>query len=362
MSKKSISIVSIAILVAAMAWKISEDRAPQTQVSRLSLYEGLNKQLNEIGRIEVRSLTDESVLVRDGETWELESRDGYPAAFTKIKRAILQIADLAIVEAKTSLSENYQRIGVQDPEMDAATGTLVSLATNTGDEIASLIVGNENNTGSEEQYFVRKKGDAQSWLVSGDLDFSAKPLEWVDMAIADISTERVRQVTIQRDDSAEIVISKEEPKQNYFKLSNIPDGFKTKSRSTVSSIGAIMLNLNFNDVTSARYFADVQPRKKLELRTFDGLIAILEEFDHNDKVFGRFTFSYDPAVIILQENESETPDNFVETRGRDETVEQEAARLGKRTSSWAYELPGYKVRSIDRPFDELIEKIETDSK
>ena len=73
MSKKSISIVSIAILVAAMARKISEDRAPQTQVTRLSLYEGLNRQLNEIGRIEVRSITDDSVLVRDGETWELES-------------------------------------------------------------------------------------------------------------------------------------------------------------------------------------------------------------------------------------------------------------------------------------------------
>ena len=361
MNAKFISLVLLTIAIVTIAWKISEDRAPQTEVARTTLYPGLIDQLNDIARVNVRSVNKESALVRDGDVWKLENLDGYAAAFTNIKRTILQIADLDVIEAKTKLAKNYARIGVEDLESDDATGKQIELLNEASEPIANLIVGNKSDAGNQTRYYVRKHGDEQSWLVSGALEISSDPLKWVDTAIADIDTERVRQVSITAVAGDPILISKDDPKKNFFELANVPDGFKVKSKSTVSSIGAIMLNLDFADVAAASTLAEPEPRRTLELQTFDGLIVNLQEFDYGDKVWVRFHFLYDPGIVVLEadEGETETSEDNTDLAEKDkETVEQEAARLMERTALWAYELPSYKARTIDKSFEDLIEEIE----
>lgn len=358
MNAKFIGIALLTIAIVGVAWKITEDRAPQSEVTRTTLYPDLIDRLNDIGRVHVRSADKESILVRDGDVWKLESRDGYPAAFTDIKRTILQIADLDVIDAKTSLQDNYKQIGVEDIESDAATGMQIGLLTDASDPIASLIVGRKSDAGTQEQYYVRKDGDAQSWLVSGDLKIASDPLKWVDTSIANIDTNRVRQTSITTAESEPIVISKADAKKNFFELKNIPDGFKVKSKSTVSSIGAILLNLDFKDVVAASGLSDLEPRKTVELQTFDGLVAKLEEFDADEKVLMRFNFSYNPDIVIVEDDDSDTPDDAATEGDEKETVEEEVARLNKRTAQWAYELHDYKTRTIDKRFEDLIEEEE----
>ena len=358
MNAKFIGLALLTVAIVGIAWKISEDRAPQTEVTRTSLYPGLIDQLNDISRVNVRSANQESVLVRDGDVWKLENRDGYPAAFMNIKRTILRIADLVIIEAKTSLPENYKRIGVADIDSDDATGTRIGLLTDASDTIASLIVGRKSDAGSQAQYYVRKDGDVQSWLVSGDLEIVSDPLKWVDTSIANIDTDRVRQTSITTAEGEPIVISKEDSQKNFFELENIPDGFKLKSKSTVSSLGAIMLNLKFKDVAAVEVLTELEPRKTLELLTFDGLVVKLEEFDNDEKVLVRFDFSYNPDIVVPEEDEAEMSDDAAAEGDEKETVEEEAARLNERTARWAYELPDYKARTIDKRFEDLIEEEE----
>jgi hypothetical protein len=360
MNAKFIGLTLLTIVIIGIAWKVSEDRAPQTEVIRATLYPGLINQLNDIGRVAVRSADQESILLRDGDAWKLENRDGYPAAFTNVKRAILQIADLDIVEPKTSLPESYKKIGVADIESGGATGKLVELYNNGGEEILGLIIGNKSGGGADTQYYVRKRGDPQSWLVSGALDIASAPLEWVDTAIANIDTGRVRQVTITPTDGDPIIISKENAKKNFFELANVPDGFKVKSKSTVSSIGAILLNLEFKDVAAASVLAKLQPRKTLNLQTFDGLVSNLKEFDYDGKVLVRFNFSYDPDIVVHDENEigAAPSGETAAVESKEETIEAEIARLNRRTALWAYELPAYKIRTINHQFEDLIDKDE----
>ena len=362
MNAKFIGVALLTVAIVGIAWKISEERAPQTEETRMSLYPGLIDQLNDIGRVNVRSANQESVLVRDGDVWKLENRDGYPAAFTNIKRTILSIADLDIIEAKTSLPENYKQIGVDDVESDDATGTRIGLLTDASDSIASLIVGRKSDAGSQAQHYVRKDGDPQSWLVSGDLGIASDPLKWVDTSIADIDTTRVRRTSITAAGIEPVVISKEDSKKNFFGLENIPEGFKIKSKSTVSSIGAILLNLDFKDVASAETLSALEPHKTLELQTFDGLIVKLEEFHIDEKVWVRFDFSYNPDIVVpkdgQEDDQAEIADGAAADGDEKETVEEEAARLNERTALWAYELPDYKARTIDKRFEDLIEEEE----
>ena len=358
MNAKLLGLALLTLLIIGLAWKISEDRAPQTEVIRASLYPGLIDQLNDIGRVIIRSAKEESMLKRDGDAWKLENRDGYPAAFTNIKRSILQIADLNVIEAKTSLPESYKRIGVADIESDDAAGQLIELHNDAGESIASLIVGRKSDASGQAQHYVRKSGDVQSWLVSGDLKISTDPLSWVDTEIANIDTDRVKRVSITYPDGESIRIEKENANKSFFDLENVPDGFKVKSKSTVSSIGAIMLNLDFKNVAGASSVTNLEPRKTLELQTFDGLVIKLEEFDYEENVWARFDFSFDPDIVAIEDDDVESADEPSAEEDAKETVEEEVALLRERTALWVYQMPDYKTRTIDKRYEDLIEEDE----
>ena len=166
MNAKTVGLALLTLAVIGLAWKVSEDKAPQTEMVRTYLHPGLIDRLNDIGRVHLKSAEHETILVRDHDAWKVENRDGFPAEFAHVKRAVLQMAELKLVEEKTTIPENYPRIGVADIDSDEADGTLIELTTDTNEAIAALLIGNALNTGAQKQHYVRKLGDQQSWLVA----------------------------------------------------------------------------------------------------------------------------------------------------------------------------------------------------
>ncbi|MCZ6773533.1 MAG: DUF4340 domain-containing protein [Proteobacteria bacterium] len=367
MNAKTVGLALLTLAVIGLAWKVSEDKAPQTEMVRTYLHPGLIDRLNDVGRVHLKSAEHETILVRDHDAWKVENRDGYPAEFARVKRAVLQMAELKLVEEKTTIPENYPRIGVADIDSDEADGTLIELTTDTNEAIAALLIGNALNTGARKQHYVRKLGDQQSWLVAGELDISAETYKWHDSDIADIDTQRVKQVSIQTQEGETILVAKSDSSKNYFELANIPEGYEAKSKATISSIGAILLSLKFNDVASATRVGQLTSIKQIELQTFDGLVATLEEFELEGRSLVRFDFSFDPELLEAEDEEEEEDVGEAETAdGEDEmgetsaaeAVADEAARLKKSTAQWVYELPDYKMRTINKRFEDLIKESE----
>ncbi|MCZ6892839.1 MAG: hypothetical protein O7H40_02180, partial [Gammaproteobacteria bacterium] len=143
----------------------------------------------------------------------------------------------------------------------------------------------------------------------------------------------------------------------------IPEGYEAKSKATISSIGAILLSLKFNDVASATRVGQLTSTKQIELQTFDGLVATLEEFELEGRSLVRFDFSFDPELLEAEEEEegeaekTDGEDEMGETSAA-EAVADEAARLKKSTAQWVYELPDYKMRTINKRFEDLIKESE----
>src|SRR5690606_37327145 len=48
----------------------------------------------------------------DGKTWQVMERDGYRADMAKVREFLIKLADLQVVEIKTSNPANYPQIGV----------------------------------------------------------------------------------------------------------------------------------------------------------------------------------------------------------------------------------------------------------
>ena len=363
MNAKTIGLALVTLTLIGLAWKVSEDKAPQTEVVHKSLHPGLFDRLNDVGRVHLKSAEHETILVRDHDVWKVENRDGFPAEFASVKRAVLQMAELKLVEEKTTIPENYPQIGVVDIDSDEADGTLIELATDASETIAALLIGNAITTAARKQHYVRKLGDQQSWLVAGELDISAETYKWHESEIADIDTQRVKQVSIQTQEGETILVSKSDSSKNYFELANIPEGYEAKSKATISSIGAILLSLKFNDVVSATRVGQLTSIKKIELQTFDGLVATLDEFELEGRSFVRFDFFFDPGLVEAAEEEdgeAATTDGEEESEetGAAETVVDEAARLKKGTAQWVYVLPDYKLRTINKRFEDLIKESE----
>jgi len=374
---RTLGLALLTLVVIVIAWKVSQDKAPQTEVSRSQLYPDLLDHLNDVEHVRLRNGDDESVLVRDGERWLMANKDRFPADGAAVRRTVLQVASLRVVEPKTANPERYARLGVQDADAENADSTLVELVGHDDAALARLLVGHASDNTSAPRHYVRRAGEEQSWLVEGELEVPADPVPWLDAGIVDVDTEQVAEVRIEQDNAKPIVIRKREADDNFFALMNVPDGFEAKSKATVSSGGALLLDLRFNDVASARVVADRTPLRTVTVRTFDGLLTTLKDYELDDgRKVTAFAFTAVEPEMAAEAGEaaqpSETPadnadnahdgnastDDGAPDAVDTETVAARVARLNDRTSGWVYVLPDYKRRMIERDFDSLVQPVE----
>ena len=362
MNKKMFSALLLAVVFSALAWKISVDKAPQTELTRSALYLNLLDQLNDVTRIELQAAKTKTTLVRGAEQWTVANRDNFPADAKAIKRLLLQLAELQIVEAKTGLPENYGRIGVAAPGA-GSDSLLIELHGAKNNKLLAVILGKVRDGGQKKQRYVRRADEPQSWLVNGTIDGTADPITWLDARIADIDTARVRHLEITPQEGPAVVIEKARPKDNFFDLRNVPAGREARSKALVSSLGALLLDLRFNSVGAATRFAGVKPLRRTKVQTFDGLLVQVEEFEADGKTFARFDFDYDPKRVhddVAKDGTAAPPADATATDkpGNDaekESVQQEAARLKARVADWVYELPDYKTRLLSKRLDDLVQ-------
>jgi len=129
MPDRSLTILAFGTLLIALAcwWFISERyqtiAAWQTQEKRL-VFPALQHKLNDITDIEVsRSSGSFSLSQRDG-VWVNSGVGGFPAIQTRVENAIVAIASLKYMEAKTKRPVLYKQLDVEDISSTAKSTNL----------------------------------------------------------------------------------------------------------------------------------------------------------------------------------------------------------------------------------------------
>lgn len=369
MNTRNIIIALVTLIVVFTAWQTSRDKAPATTLRSESLYPDLVDQINEVTGITISSTETTTELARKQNSWVVANRDNYPATFANVKNALLNIANATIVEPKTANPERYAQIGVADLDNADSKAVRVDIKGGPDGTLASLLIGNERR-GSQlnaRQFYVRKSGEAGALLVEGELNASARPQDWVQPDVVNVATERVRRVTITATDGSAIVVSKEKPTDNFFSLENVPNGFTAKSRSVISSLGAVLLDVKFENVAAFSKVQDADPVSTAEIRTFDGLVVNASRYALGDEHFVHFEFAFDPASIVKPEPAAADADGDDEAESQpstpdsETTVAAEAAELNEKTARWIYALADYKDRMLDKRFDDMLKPVEEES-
>ena len=312
------AVLIVAIVLAAGSGAPSAD--PQSGAVVLP---ELAKRADDVARLTLVHGESKTTLRRQGDQWLVEEKSGYPADAAKVHQVLLGLAELRYVEAKTGKPEFYPRLEVEDAGQKGAKSTLVTASDDKGALLGELIVGKrrvDQLGGGVDGVYVRKPGEAQSWLARGTLELAADAPGWLDRKVVDLPQEKVKEVVLTQPDGGKLDIARDKA-DDALTLKGAPATAKLKSDSALSEPANALAGLELADVRPA---AEVpgEGAARAEYTSFDGLTIKLALVDQDGKAWAK-----------------------IEASGTGE-AEKAAAELNARLSPWAYALPDYKAKAL----------------
>jgi hypothetical protein len=174
-------LIGAAVVVAVAFWLSSRGQRADEAVAGQPVLEGLKASVNEVTEVRLAKGDGTQVTLRKQPTsWEVAER-GFTADSGKVRKLLLDLGSLQVVEEKTSDPASYERIGVEDVKTAKAGGTRVEAVTPK--KVYSVIIG--HGSGSKSTY-VRVSDTPKSVLASPLITADANPKQWLDRNVLDI--------------------------------------------------------------------------------------------------------------------------------------------------------------------------------
>jgi Domain of unknown function (DUF4340) len=321
------ALVAIAIVVLA-----SGDRGVSRAAPGQSAFPALAARLGDVASVTVSRDGTTMTLIRDGDNWLVAEKGNYPANAAKISQIVRAMADLTLVEPKTQNPDLYPRLEVEDP--GNGKSTLVAVKDKSGGDLAQAIVGKRRydrlGAGNDGVY-LRKAGEAQSWLARGTLDPSGDAASWLDRQIIDISEKKIAKATLTQADGSKLVISRSAPEAK-FAVEDAPADAKFKSETATSGPATALETLDLDDVKPA------------------GELPVPDK----NVVTASFT-TFDGLTVDLRLMERDKADWIAISAAGSGPAEANAKKIEGKVSLWTYAIPAYKANLLKTKLADLIE-------
>src|SRR4029077_7744117 len=323
----------VALLIAGLAlvafamWIASQRHLERATLAGDLVLPELEHHVNAVTELALRKADGtHTTLKRDGAGWSVGER-GWPADAGKVRKLLLDLGALNIVEEKTRLPANYPQLGVQDVDSPKASGTRIEGITPA--RAWALILGKSS---SAKSGYVRVANASQTLLAAPLLTVDADPKAWLDRTLIDVAPERVRQVEERPGEGPGFSAARERKEQTDFTVTPLHRGRELTGPGAANGIAGALSSLSFDDEGKASAAATASAAHAV-FRTFDGL-----EVD----VAGR----KDGARSLVT----------VSVRATAKQTEAEAQTRSARLGGWEFEIPDYKYAAIFRPLEDLLKK------
>jgi hypothetical protein len=320
-------ITSVVIIVLAV-WLSSNRQTSRPTTAGDPVLQGLDKRaVNSVSEIRLTKGDGTKTTLKKGTSdWSVGERD-YPADTGKVRKLLLDLVALNVVEEKTSAPENYPALGVEDITSNKATGTRVDTVTSW--KTYSLIVGKSSGAKSG---FVRVVGAPQSLLAAPLITLDADPRRWLDHTLIDIAQDRIKEVAVKPADGPGYTATRASKDQADFTVAEIPKGRKLSNPAAADPIAGSLGGVSLDDVQHTPASAPTGISHAV-FSTFDGLKIEVAGHKEGTKTLVSFT----PTSTA-------------------QATEAEAKSLEARLKGWEFEIPSYKYDSMFRALEDLLEK------
>ncbi|MBV9343552.1 MAG: DUF4340 domain-containing protein [Gammaproteobacteria bacterium] len=325
-ARRVLGLLVAAVLIIAFAiWVSSLRHLERATLSGDLVLPGLARAVNTVTTVRLQKAGDtHTTLKRQDGGWVVEER-AWPADMSKVRRLLLDLGSLNVVEEKTRVPANYPQLGVEDlgPK---ATGTRVDV---TGAARGwSLIVGKSS---SAKSGYVRVLGREQSLLAAPLLAVEADPKQWLERTLVDLPAERVREIEERPEHAAAFKVARASKEEAHFSVAPLPKGRELSAPGAADSLAAALSGLTLDDVRKA---GGVPAASRALFRTFDGL-----EIEASGRKDG-------PRSCLT-----------LSARATDPAAQSQAQALNARWSGWEFDIPDYKYAAIFSSLEELLKPL-----
>ncbi len=330
----ALAVITLFAVAISLSTYASQNRWSQTQVSGAVLFPGLGAQAGQIAKIEIKQGDKTVALARDKDAWTLADRGGYPVKAEAVRALLVKLAGAELVEGKTRNKDRYGLLELEDPSGKDTKSRQLRLLDDKGAVIAEAVVGKKRYDafgGSKSGTYVRKPGDAQTWLSNADLDLAVNVKDWVQANVLDLPVAKTAKVTIDIPGEEPLVIARDAGDATKYALVGMPEGKKLKEGAGIDAIARAAGNIDLEDVRKppAAPAGDVSTAK---IEADGGL-----------------------AVTVRLRKEGEDTWASIEATGADGDAKKAAEDINKRTQGWEFKIPAFKAQSILKRRADLFE-------
>ncbi|MGH8226441.1 MAG: DUF4340 domain-containing protein [Steroidobacteraceae bacterium] len=317
------------VILAIALWVSSrQPSAAPSQAGKLVL-PGLEHALNSITEVRLSKADGTRTTLEKGKAdWVIGER-GFPADSSLVRKLLIHLASLKIVETKTSDPKEYSVIGVQDVTSPRAPGTRIELVE--PGKTVSLIVGNPSG---RDASFIRIDGAKQSLLVSPQVMPESDPRRWLDDTIVDLPQSRIEDVRVKPASGPAYTVMRDSQKQLDFTIPRLPRGRKLASVTVANPVANALASLTLDDVRKATALP-AHPVSAV-YHTFDGLTVELTGQED-----GKSRYVSISAAASAKASKA---------------VQAQAQSLDARFKGWQLEVLGYQYDQLFQPLDALLAK------
>ena len=127
------------VIIAFAIWLSSQRHLERATLAGDLVLPGLENAVNAITEVRLTKADQTHTTLKKGATdWVVGERD-YPADSGKVRKFLLDLGALNVVEEKTRNPANYPQLGVEDTTSPRATGTRVAVVTPTKVDRKSVV-------------------------------------------------------------------------------------------------------------------------------------------------------------------------------------------------------------------------------
>jgi hypothetical protein len=329
----ALAVVAVISLVAAIAIYTASRPWSQTAVGGGKLFPDLGSQAANVTRIEISQGAGKLSLERSGEAaWTIRESGGYPANPERIRALLTGLVEARLLEPKTRNEARYAFLELEDPARKDANSRLVRLLDGSGGTVAEAVLGKRRPPGfgtGRGGTYVRKPGEAQTWLVDSELSGGTDLRDWAKVRLYETPPAKVTKLTIGLKGEQPYDIIRESSGEH--KLAEMPAGKKIKFVNAIDNIVEAASFAEFEDVRKAEG----------EMPAADLSTAALE-MESGLKVSLQLRRDSDAAWLRL-------------TAAGEGDAKKAADEITGRTAGWEFKISSSKADAILKRRDELLE-------
>lgn len=365
---KTIGILGAALVAALGVTALTlhqREKAVQSAETRTQLFPGLGPALKDAAKLQVQRKDGTFTLERKDGKWGLADKNGYPVDVEPVRKLLFALSEMETVEGKTQNPGLYAQLGVEDVETEGSKSALVTVQDASGKELARLIVGKNyesKNYGAPGQSYVRRPGEAQSWLVKGQLELKEKGSDWLEKKVLEVKRERMHAVTVKHPDGQLVRVQRDTPDQTDYTLLDVPEGKELKYATIASTLASGLEYVNLDDVQPAGAIDfEKDPGPVSTFSCFDGLEVTVRCKEQDGKTYAQFHAAYvEPATPAGPEPEAPKDGEKKDAAPKPpkkspDEVKKEVEELNAKLSKWTYVISSYNRTAYYKRMDDLVQ-------